>query len=384
MKKLFFNLLIFLLISLFAYPNNSNYNLYAFNLYKNLSLNHHSIGLSPYSVRMSLLQIMLGACGRTYQEFMALLYPQSLSKEFFYHSLSSINDRYNLTIANKLYVNKNEKLQDLFCHHSHVFFNSQVETIDFSNPLSSSQLINSWISQKTKHIQSEYIKQSDIDDSLKILALNIFHFKGSWQKPFDMRRTQNRKFYLKNSHVNLSFMVQDDLHYYFEDKAAQMVLLPIKREVNQSKMVFIIFLPKTYCENPLMSSYPYFTKIADNSFSPTYLHLEIPKFKQKGSINLNQPLKQMGLNQAFSSSADFSKINGKGHLFLSKILHQYSIELNEEGLSSSSISNTCMGFTIKLNPKKSVNFLANRPFSYAIVDLDNKTSLFMGQFFPHG
>lgn len=63
------------------------------------------------------------------------------------------------------------------------------------------------------------------------------------------------------------------------------------------------------------------------------IELHLPKFRvctsRCGSIDLKEPLSQMGLNEVFNPScANFSRITDKENLYISKIVHQAVIEVN--------------------------------------------------------
>uniref|UniRef100_A0A915KUI9 Serpin domain-containing protein n=1 Tax=Romanomermis culicivorax TaxID=13658 RepID=A0A915KUI9_ROMCU len=58
------------------------------------------------------------------------------------------------------------------------------------------------------------------------------------------------------------------------------------------------------------------------SVSSKAVIIELPKFKMENSFNLNDALLKLGLSEAFSDNADFSKMTGT-HMFVSRICYTY-------------------------------------------------------------
>ena len=99
----------------------------------------------------------------------------------------------------------------------------------------------------------------------------------------------------------------------------------------------------------------------------------MPKFKFSSDFELSKELKEMGLIDPFTSSADFSGI--APGLFISDIFHKTVIEVNEKGSVAAAV--TAVVITRSTEPR-TIEFNANRPFLFLIVDKQTETILFMG------
>jgi len=105
---------------------------------------------------------------------------------------------------------------------------------------------------------------------------------------------------------------------------------------------------------------------------------KIPKFTAKNKINLNGILKSMGLDNAFSSNANFSLMNGKKNLSLTEVLQSSLFSIDEKGIVAAAATAATLSIT-SIHPKETrASFIADRPFAYFLVDLDTKAILFMG------
>jgi serpin B len=105
----------------------------------------------------------------------------------------------------------------------------------------------------------------------------------------------------------------------------------------------------------------------------------IPKFKSEYSIELVEPLKEIGLKECFDDKkANFSKmVNGlKDNIYVSDVLHKTFISVDTEGTKAAAATKVEM--RTKGAPLILKSIILNRPFVYAIVDNETKLPLFIG------
>ena len=94
---------------------------------------------------------------------------------------------------------------------------------------------------------------------------------------------------------------------------------------------------------------------------------------------MNQDLKEMGMPIAFTPSADFSGMDGTHSLFISDVVHQAFIEVNEEGTEAAAATAVLMKKTA-LKPGISIPvFNADHPFIFLIQQNNSGNILFMGK-----
>ena len=101
----------------------------------------------------------------------------------------------------------------------------------------------------------------------------------------------------------------------------------------------------------------------------------VQKFKFKYDKILNDVLKNMGMEIAFSGGADFSKINPSESLSISKVIHKTYVDVNEDGTEAAAVTavllDNCAG------PANIFN--ANKPFIFAIKEKSTNSILFIGK-----
>ena len=105
--------------------------------------------------------------------------------------------------------------------------------------------------------------------------------------------------------------------------------------------------------------------------------LQMPRFEVSIDQDLTQPLMAMGVKAAFSrSNADFSGMlkDSSIPLFISLMKQKTKIEVDEKGTMASSVTVSTVT-TGKPGPE----FLANRPFLFAITEKSSNILLFIGK-----
>jgi serpin B len=106
--------------------------------------------------------------------------------------------------------------------------------------------------------------------------------------------------------------------------------------------------------------------------------LTMPKFKIEYKTLLNDALTDMGMGIAFTDGADFSRLfEDPLDLFISRVIHQAVIEVNEEG--SEAAAATAVEIMETSLPPEPENILINKPFVFLIREKHSGVILFAGK-----
>jgi serpin B len=108
------------------------------------------------------------------------------------------------------------------------------------------------------------------------------------------------------------------------------------------------------------------------------VQVDLPKFKYEFKDLLNDPLINLGLGIAFSGGADFTRINPAGNLYISRVIHQTFIDVQEEGTEAAAATIVEMRETSAGDGNR-VQFKAERPFLYLIKENSTGAIVFMGK-----
>ena len=102
----------------------------------------------------------------------------------------------------------------------------------------------------------------------------------------------------------------------------------------------------------------------------------MPSFKAEYETSLVNFLKHLGMNTAFTVSADFSGIS-KDPLMISDVRQKTFIEINEKGSEAAAVTSVSVMRTTALPPDYAV-FTVDRPFVFLIRERATGTVLFLG------
>ena len=106
--------------------------------------------------------------------------------------------------------------------------------------------------------------------------------------------------------------------------------------------------------------------------------LSMPKFQAQTSISLADQLASLGMPDAFDSAkADFSGMTGSRELMIGSILHQATIDVNEEGTEAAAA--TMVGMSLTSMPGQSFTIHFDKPFIYVIYETTTNAVVFMGR-----
>jgi serpin B len=101
----------------------------------------------------------------------------------------------------------------------------------------------------------------------------------------------------------------------------------------------------------------------------------MPKFKFSYSILLNNALSSLGMGNAFSVAADFSRINASGGLSISKVQHKAFVAVDETGTEAAAATGVVVGISAILNPPI---ITIDHPFLFVIREMKTGLILFEG------
>jgi serpin B len=339
--------------------------------------------ISPTSVLQAISMVYNGADGGTKEEIAKALHVEGIDvKELNKASASLMNKlhqdskRVKLNIANSIWINNNYHFQTDFKQNTEDYFNAKIEEINIMDR-ESPKKINDWV-RKSTNGKIDEIVDSPLDSDLVAILINAIYFKGEWIYEFDKKRTEKRPFFLENGAIKeISLMtLNEDLDYY-ENESFQAVSLPYGDE----KMSMKVFLPK---EN--LSLQEFEKKLTEKNWQEwnSQFHKKegtilLPKFQLEYEVNLNDPLKKLGMVTAFDfDEANFrNMIEEADPLWISQVKHKTFIDVNEEGTEAAAA--TSVEMKTESAPADGPFYMEiNRPFFVSIVDEKTGMILFVG------
>jgi len=357
---------------------------FAFDLLKQITWEQPgtNVFISPFSVSTVLQMVANGAAGDTKAEMQRVLKTSGLSAETLNASCKDLNQSLNsqtnviLNLANAIWYREGFHLKPGFVSDNRNFFSAKLAGVDFGKP-ESAQTINDWADTST-HGKIRQVVQWPLDPLTRVILANAIYFKGKWDRPFDKQSTKDRAFNVLpgGTPKQVPTMWQHGHFNYQQGDGFQAVRLPYAG----GHLQMYLFLPDTNSSpTKLLTGFnadSWRDKILPR-FQDKAGTLALPRFKLDYDVRLNDPLKVLGMQQAFAGDADFSAMADEP-LFVSEVKQKSFVEVNEEGTEAAAVTTVTMRATAVFRPEKPFEMIVDRPFLFVIGDDQTKSILFMG------
>lgn len=106
--------------------------------------------------------------------------------------------------------------------------------------------------------------------------------------------------------------------------------------------------------------------------------LVLPKFEFRTQAGLRDALQALGMRTAFDAeSADFSAMSTEEQLYISDVVHEAYVAVDEEGTEAAAA--TAVIVRAAGLPAQPVELVIDRPFIFALRDLGTGALLFLGR-----
>ncbi len=380
-------------------------NKFAVDYYTKLDSNPQNIGknifFSPFSISTAVGMTYEGADKNTAKEMQEVFYfpiddttrQSSFAKLFNSLNESAAKGDYKLSVANALWNEKTYEFKQSFYDIIDNYYYGKSTPVDFKNaPEEQRQLINKWVEEQTQQKIKELLPSQppSIKSDTRMVLVNAIYFKGDWLSKFKAENTVDSEFLVSaDKTVTTKMMQQTEKFNYYSDSQFQYLQLPYKGE----DLSMVLLLPKgietdcapnTDCiDEPVRIVYDFNIPSAEtfalvkDKMNETKLTVSLPKFKFTAKYQMKQDLEQMGVREAFTDFANFSKMDEANFVKIGEIYHKAFIEVNEEGTEAAAATGVVMVEKTAIEMPQIFN--ANHPFAFYIQDNKTGEILFLGK-----
>ena len=363
-------------------------------LYRRLAAEPGNLVCSPYSVAVALGMTLNGARGRTATEMDHVLHTSSpAALDSGLNSLTQLlesragrkrrADRSAGTVslddANSLWGQHGTRWEPEFLGTLARSYGAGMRLVDFELAGDrATTLINDWTAARTHGKIPEILQPGALDELTRLVLVNAIYFKAPWEEPFESTMTSRRPFHrAEGSRVDVD-MMRTDLSLaayssgsgwraarvsYLGGELAMAVVVP-----DQGRLQAVEASLDGQGLDRLLTS-----------FRPvSALRLDLPRWAFRVSFELNAQLAALGMPTAFDPAhADFSAMTSEEQLFISQVVHQAFISVDEHGTEAAAATAVVMD-TMSL-PAPAVVLTVDRPFLFVIFDVETATPLFIGR-----
>jgi serpin B len=370
-------------------------NRFAFDLYSKLAKDQDyadsNIFFSPFSVSSALAITFEGARGKTADEIRSVFYfPENdtMRRAGFSGLNAGINNAdpgYSLRTANALWAEKTYPFLAEYVSTAERSYGAKATNLDFiGHPEDARVTINTWVEDRTENRIKDLIPAGVINPMTRLVITNAIYFKGDWVKQFDTNRTAEAEFRTASGKTVKVPMMQrtdeDAVYQYAENSELQMLSMPYEHTTGK-ELSMVVLLPKadnlTATEASLNAG---MLSALQQSATSRRVMVYFPKYTLKTKYSLPKTLGAMGMPTAFTMNADFSGMDGTKNLFISDVIHQAFVDVNEEGTEAAAATAVVMRLAAApVNPEPVPVFRADHPFIFFIRDNETGAILFMGR-----
>ena len=361
-------------------------NSFAFQMFGEVSRQEgNNTFFSPLSLNMALAMLYNGTSGNTRAEMAKALGVSHLTdieiNEYYrkiMQALLGADPSTDITIANSVWYHNDFSVKDSFVDINKNYFDAKVQALDFHYP-AAVDIINKWVAEKTNNRIRGIVNELGLQEEM-IVLINALYFKGKWENSirFNKANTQLDDFTKPDGQkVRAYMMEQTNWFPYYANEYLQSI------EMNYGNRAFsmVIILPsEDMTINQLMAHLDNekWQNIVDN-MQRQRVWLKLPRFRKENAFQLNQPIRNVGMQRIFTDFNDFANISND-ELALSSIMQKTFVEVNEEGTEAAAVTGmVVVGFGRVGAPPPPIPFFANRPFLYFIKERSTGVILFMGR-----
>jgi len=368
---------------------------FAFDLFEEAAASEGgNVVLSPYSVAAALTMTYAGARGDTAAEMRDVL-TLGLPDERVHAARNELDlqiaadpgpvsegdaEPFAIRVANSLWGQAGYPFLDEFLELLARDYDAGMNLVDFMGDAEAARVaINDWVEEQTAGRIVELLSSGTVDSLTRLVLVNAIWFKAGWMTPFDPEATADGTFtLLDGSEVTVPLMHASDVHAsYTTGDGYEAVQLPYGGDAS----MLLVVSDEGRFDEVAAGFGPEELASVGAAASMRQVNLTMPKFEFRSQLDMNELLEALGMVEAFQvpwppDGADFTGIVESRELFISHVMHQAFISVDEKGTEAAAATAVVMSLT---SAGESVPVTVDRPFLFFIQHDPTGEILFMGQ-----
>ncbi len=339
-------------------------------VYSPLSL-YYALSLAASGAESETGAEMLSLLG--YEDAEALKADCKASFEWLYHVTNEANNRpneygeydresrYRLQIANSLWADHSFDMKDAFAEDGAESFYADVYQADLQSP-ETQEAKAAWVEERTNGLIRPSVTPAN--DQAVLAILNTIYFYDEWINRFNEEKTAEDVFTCADgTEVTCDFMnMQMGSHGFRKGENYTESSLGLKNgEMN-------FYLPDEGVDvRELVKDTDTLAAILSGDgleYQSGEVTWKVPKFSHGSNLNLAAMLQVLGVEQAFGGDADFGGISDAKPLFLSSVIQDTHLGIDEEGVEGAAYTEIMLAGGAM--PTGRAEMILDRPFLYTV------------------
>ena len=325
-----------------------------------------------YSLSTVLLLTMAGTGGATTDAFADLLGVAAVDPAELHPAVNAIDlilgrradDGLDISTANKIFAQHGLPLRDEFLDVAVGSYGAPVAAVDFVGaPKDVVTAVNDWVSDETDGFIDK-LTDGYPQETVVVLA-NAMYLKASWAVEFHRRDEPQEFTTIAGDRVDVEMMAHDD--YLPQNAGDGYVAVELPYVGGNLGMVVIKPDDLEAFEADLTAEK---LRAITDGLQERGIHLTMPIWSTKSSIEALDPLHAMGLPTGYDFSAMLD--DGENGYFIDSVSHVARIDVDETGTTAAAATD------VVIEGSHGPTVTIDSPFFYIIRDRGTNAILFMG------
>lgn len=347
--------------------------------------------VSPVSVWEALAMTHAGARGETAAEMARLLgmpddraaiaaAAEAIRKWF----ADAKGEKITLDVANRLWVQRDKKPAGDFTALLESRYGAGAGVVDFAGaPEAARAEINGWVGDHTAQKITALLPPGTITSLTRLVLTNAVYLKAPWATPFEKFATHPEPFHVSSAaKAEVPFMHRGGTLVAGTVGSGPTAATVCEIPYDGDRLAMVVIVPQAVDGLAAVLGGLDGNALAGwrtEALRPRPVRLALPKWKARKPLDLKATLVGLGMKQAFLAGiADFSGMDGTRDLFVSAVVHEGFVEVNEEGTEAAAATAVIMAPRSMVVRDEPLEVRADRPFAWAVVDRGSGAILFAG------
>lgn len=285
---------------------------------------------------------------------------------------------FQLSVVNSVWGQQEYPFEEQYLDTLESHYGGGLREVDFeADAEGAREQINDWVAEETEDRIDELLPGGSLDELTRLVLVNAVYFLANWKHTFPEGSTRDETFTALDGEEHVVPMMQKEHGWsytnvdgveavdlpYVGDEVSMLVILPPEGEFEEYESQFD--------ENDLL-------ELVDELESREGT-VNIPRFEFEDGFRLSEPLKALGMTDAFDpEEANFDGIaDVEENLFIHEAFHDTFVAVDEDGTEAAAATGVVVGTDSA--PVDPFEFVADRPFLFAIRDRPTGSLLFFGR-----
>lgn len=360
--------------------------------YHALSADQDNLVFSPHSIAVALTMTRAGAAGDTAAGMDAVLHLEGIDDP---HPSMNVLDRaieaasgtverpdgstaeLAVEIANALWAQNGLGFEEPFLDTLARNYGAGVRLVDYEDdPDGATEEINAWVAEETRERIDELLAPGLVTTATRLVLTNTVYLKAPWEHPFADGATTTEPFTrLDGSSTTGELMFVSDSFRYARSGDIQAIELPYVG----GELAMLVLVPDEgvfdAAVGPLDGAA---VEGIVGAMESTEVDLRLPAFEFTTRAGLAPVLRSLGMEAALDPDrADFSAMTTEAPLFVSDVVHEAFIAVDEAGTEAAAATAVVMDLTAA--PAEPIRLTVDRAFVFVIRHIESGAPLFLGR-----